>query len=118
MAIAPAKSDTLKRVADPELKRFVREKWDLVEDHFAPAHCILFGSRVNGTPHEWSDIDVIIVSERFATIRFIRRAYEFKSVVRPHLGMTALCYTPAEFDNVRSGIGVVADACKEGIWLR
>jgi len=51
-----------------------------------------FGSRVNGTPHEWSDIDLIIVSERFATTRFIRRAYEFKSVVRPHLGMTALCY--------------------------
>jgi hypothetical protein len=111
-------SDALTRLTDPEVRRFLSEKWPLIEEQFAPAHFILFGSRVNGTPHEWSDIDAVVVSERFADIRFPRRAYHFKTAVRPHLGMTALCYTPAEFERQRSGIGVVADACAEGVWVK
>lgn len=118
MGNATTKSDALGRVADPELQRFLREKWDLIEERFAPKHMILFGSRVTGTPHEWSDIDIIIVSDRFAGIRFIRRAHDFKSAVQPQIGMTALCYTPEEFENMQTSIGVVADACHEGIWLK
>jgi predicted nucleotidyltransferase len=79
---------------------------------------ILFGSRVTGMPHEWSDIDAIIVSERFAGIRPVRRAYAFLTAIEPNLPMTILCYTPEEFEDVRSSIGVVADACREGVWLQ
>jgi hypothetical protein len=118
MGAATIASDALTRLTDPEVRRFLREKWPLIEEQFAPTHFILFGSRVNGTPHEWSDIDAIVVSARFADIRFLRRAYHFKTVIRPHLGMTALCYTPEEFGRQRSGIGVVADACAEGVWVK
>lgn len=118
MGTATVGAEALKRLTDPEVCRFLREKWSLIEAQFAPAHFILFGSRVNGTPHEWSDIDAIIVSDRFAGTRFLRRAYHFKTAVRPHLGMTALCYTPEEFESVRRGIGVVADACAEGVWVK
>jgi predicted nucleotidyltransferase len=118
MGAATIASDALTRLTDPEVRRFLAEKWPLIEEQFAPTHFILFGSRVNGTPHEWSDIDAIVVSQRFADIRFIRRAYHFKTVVRPHLGMTALCYTPEEFERQRRGIGVVADACAEGVWVK
>ncbi len=108
----------MKRLGDAEVQRFLREKLDVVEEQFAPVHFILFGSRINGTPHEWSDLDAIIVSRRFDGIRFIKRAYHFKSAIRPHIGMTALCYTPEEFEDLRTGIGVVADACREGVWLK
>jgi hypothetical protein len=118
MTIPAGGPDAVKRITDPEAQRFLREKWDVIEREFAPAHFILFGSRTNGTPHEWSDLDAIIVSDRFAATRFIRRAYQFKTIVRPHLAMTALCYTPEEFESLRQGVGVVADACAEGVWLK
>jgi hypothetical protein len=108
----------LARITDPEVLRFLHEKWDLIEEKFAPIHLILFGSRINGTPHEWSDIDAIIVSERFEEVRFSDRSYEFKKVIDPHIAMTALCYPPEEFEYMRTGIGVVADACREGLWLK
>lgn len=106
------------RVVDPEVKRFLAEKWDLIEREFAPAHFILFGSRIYGTPHEWSDIDAIIVSERFAEVPRVNRGYVFKRTVEPDIGMDILCYTPEEFDHMRTGIGVVPDACREGLWLK
>jgi predicted nucleotidyltransferase len=105
-------------VTDPEVQRFLGEKWALIEERFAPVHFILFGSRINGAPHEWSDIDVIVVSECFANVRFVKRAYLFQTTIRPHIPMTTLCYTPEEFVDLRSGIGVVADACREGLWLK
>ena len=117
MGVATIGTETLSRLADPEVRRFLAEKWALIAEQFAPSHFILFGSRVNGTPHEWSDLDAIIVSSRFAGIRFIKRSYHFKTAIRPQLGMTALCYTPEEFEELRDGIGVVADACREGVWL-
>ena len=69
MGAATIATDALARLTDPEVRRFLGEKWPLIEEQFAPTHFILFGSRVNGTPHEWSDIDAIVVSERFAPIR-------------------------------------------------
>ncbi|MBI4600751.1 MAG: nucleotidyltransferase domain-containing protein [Planctomycetes bacterium] len=118
MGAATIRTETLSRLSDPEVRRFLAEKWALIEEQFAPSHFILFGSRVRGTAHEWSDLDAIIVSSRFAGIRFIKRAYRFKTAIRPHVGMTALCYTPEEFEELRGGIGVVADACREGVWLK
>jgi len=116
---APAtESDALSRIADSEVRRFLRDKWGSIVAHFEPIHFILFGSRIQGTPHAWSDIDLIVVSERFKDVPFIKRSYLFKTVVQPEIGVTALCYTPEEFQNQRAGIGVVADACREGIWLR
>jgi predicted nucleotidyltransferase len=103
---------------DPEVRRFLDEKWDLIEEHFAPAHFILFGSRINGTPHEWSDIDMIVVSKSFAGTGFIGRAFHFKTLIDPHIATTVLCYTPEEFAGASTGIGVVPDACREGLWLR
>ena len=118
MGVRAVGTDASSGVTDPEVRRFLREKWTLIEEQFAPIHFILFGSRINGTPHEWSDIDMIVVSERFRDIRFVRRAYHFQTILRPHISLTSLCYTPEEFANLRSGIGVVADACREGVWLK
>jgi hypothetical protein len=116
VARAAIGTDALIRVTDPEVQRFLRDKWAMIEERFAPVHVILFGSRITGTPHEWSDVDLIVVSAHFAAIRFVKRAYHFLTAIRPHIAMTALCYTPEEFANL--GIGVAADACRDGVWLK
>ena len=46
--------DTVKRYAD------------LVKSELSPASIVLFGSYVNGTPHEDSDIDVAVVFNGFS----------------------------------------------------
>lgn len=118
MGYAATEPDIVKRIQDPEVQRFLTEKWELIEQHFAPEHFILFGSRINGVPHEWSDIDMIVVSKTFEQTRFIGRAYHFKTIVGPHIATSVLCYTPDEFVSASTGIGVVPDACREGVWLK
>lgn len=109
-----------RRLTDPVIRQFLNEKWALIEEKFAPKHFILFGSRVNGTPHEWSDIDAIIVSDAFDKDQRRGRSATFKKVIDIDVAMDIFCYTPEEFEDMRSGIGigVVADACREGVWLR
>jgi hypothetical protein len=118
MGDTTAVDDALSRLSDPEARRFLRETWPRVQELYAPQHFILFGSRVNGTPHEWSDLDAVIVSERFVGTGLVGRAYDFKTAVRPHLPMTALCCTPAEFEDLRRSVSIVADACREGVWVK
>ena len=90
MGVTAIGTDALRGVTDPEVQRFLREKWALIEERFAPLHFILFGSRINGTPHEWSDIDVIVVSEHFSDIRLVKRAYHLQTIIRPHIPLTTL----------------------------
>ena len=110
--------DTLKRIRDAEVQRFLNEKWAQIVQLYDPDHFILFGSRINGVPHEWSDIDMIIVSKAFRDTRWIERPFDFWNRVRPHLATTTLCYSPEEFAEARTGIGLVPDACREGLWIR
>jgi hypothetical protein len=118
MGLAAAESSALIRLKDREVRRFLDEKWRIVEEQFAPEHFILFGSRINGTPREDSDIDLVIVSAVFRDIRFIWRSDFFRERINPHIITTALCCTPEEFAEMRTGIGVVPDACREGVWIR
>lgn len=118
MGAVAIESGAMSRLTDREIRRFLNEKWELIENQFAPEHVILFGSRINGVPHEYSDIDMIIVSRAFADIREIWRGHHFWKTIQPHIPMTALCYTPEEFTDMRTGIGVVPDACREGVWIK
>jgi len=101
--------------------RFLRQVWDEIERCFHPQHVILFGSRATGRARADSDIDLILVSPYFENVRFIKRM----GIVRQQLdtlgygiSVDALCYTPEEFEVMGTGIGMVAEAAKEGIWLR
>ena len=42
-------------------KEIAQKYSEEVRKVFAPLSVILFGSYVNGTPHEWSDIDVAVL---------------------------------------------------------
>ena len=108
---------SLEQIADDELRSFLEQKLDLIRTEYAPKHLILFGSRATGAPHEYSDIDLIIVSERFRGQRFVDRLVEFGELMQWPNHVDGLCYTPEEFQRKRREAGVVATACEEGIWL-
>jgi len=101
--------------ADPEVRRFVDERLSRIREAFAPEAVLLFGSRVRGQSDRWSDIDLVIVSKRFAGMHALDRMRLFDEEIRPHRHVDALCYTPEEFALKASQPTIVAEAVREGI---
>ncbi|MHB8604474.1 MAG: nucleotidyltransferase domain-containing protein [Thermoplasmatota archaeon] len=76
---------------------------------------VLFGSRARGDVHPDSDTDFIVVSAAFDGKDFFERA----SLARHEWPLSSpvdiLCYTPAEFDELRHQVSIVSVALEEGI---
>jgi predicted nucleotidyltransferase len=83
---------------DDIAKRFLEQKLEVIRQEYAPTHLVVFGSRAAGTARAGSDIDLIIVSERFRQISIPDRMGDFLNTVRPDVAVDAICYTPEEFD--------------------
>ena len=86
-----------------------------VDKDFPLKKMIFFGSRVRGKEHEDSDIDLIIVSDEFKSLNFIKRAakmYDYWDLDYP---VDFLCFTPEEFEKKTKGVTIVSEAVKEGI---
>ena len=76
---------------------------------------IFFGSSAKGKEHEYSDIDLIIISPKFRGIEFRYRSlgfYKYWNLSKP---FDFLCYTPEEFNKLKKQITIVREAAKEGI---
>jgi len=53
-------------MVDPAVVASVREYLKaLIANGFEPSFSVLFGSQVKGKVHQWSDIDLVVVSNRF-----------------------------------------------------
>jgi predicted nucleotidyltransferase len=76
---------------------------------------ILFGSRATGRSHKDSDIDLILVSEKFKRMNFLKRGarmYDYWDLKRP---VDFLCYTPKEFKEKSKNAVIIRQAVKEGV---
>ncbi len=104
-------------IRDAELSRYIEANLGRILQMFSPRHIIAFGSRVNGAAKEDSDIDLIVVSDAFEGIPFLERSRRFNEAISWHLRVDVWCLTVMEFERLRRQIGVVADACREGIWI-
>jgi len=102
---------------DVELRRYIEVNLVRILDLFSPRHIIAFGSRVSGTAKEDSDIDLIVVSDAFEGMPFLERARKFNEAIPWHIRVDAWCLTVMEFERMRRQVGIVADACREGIWI-
>ena len=58
---------------------------------------VLFGSYAKGTNHEWSDIDVAVVSENFEGIRFYDNLKLSKPVINSNIDIETHPYRPEDF---------------------
>ena len=77
---------------DKKSVRQVAQKYaDKVLNEFNPNKIILFGSYVNGTPREWSDIDIAVIINGFqgewldAASRLYGLTWDFDEIIEPHL---------------------------------
>lgn len=88
---------------EKELARYVR----LLREYYAPERIILFGSLVAGEIETWSDIDLLIVKE--TERKFLDRAREVLTLLRPRVGVDILVYTPEEFAQLAQRRAFVRD---------
>ena len=87
---------------DPIANHFVETYLDRVKQQYAPCEFWLWGSRVYGQPRYDSDLDCVIVSEKFREIKKIRRGFEFIQAIqkfkdRVGFSLNPFCFTPEEF---------------------
>ncbi|MEK7701916.1 MAG: nucleotidyltransferase domain-containing protein [candidate division NC10 bacterium] len=102
---------------DRKLAEFIRADLPMLRDRLAPLRVIAFGSRVRGDALSTSDLDLILVSPRFAAVPFLRRPVEVLEMLDYPGGLELLCYTPEEFEEKRRELGIVRVAIEEGITL-
>lgn len=100
-------------MSDAWLERFQKEALPRIVREFKPIKVIFFGSRVKGSAREDSDIDVIIISEAFRGIPFIRRMERVLKVARFPKHVDFLCYTPEEFERIKNSSAIVQEAMEE-----
>ncbi|WP_456475850.1 nucleotidyltransferase domain-containing protein [Candidatus Pyrohabitans sp.] len=100
-------------MGDVWLDKFQKEALPRIVREFKPIKVIFFGSRVKGGAREDSDIDVIIISEAFRGIPFIRRMERVLKVARFPKHVDFLCYTPEEFERIKNSSAVVQEAMEE-----
>lgn len=70
----------------------------------------LFGSYARGDWMEDSDVDVIVVSEKFRDMEYGERYAVVKSVAPPGISLEVLAYTPEEFEDAVRRSVILQDA--------
>ncbi len=115
------KKNVQKRLSHPRVNEFVKNHLPNIQKLYAPEQVWLFGSYAHGKPQRWSDLDVLVVSKKFARGERTKRRSTFltktgiwddrTSIVDP------LCYTPTEFERWKDAPTIISEAVKAGIRL-
>ncbi len=105
------------RGTDPILRRFARQHLPGLRRRYRPQLVLAFGSRARGDALADSDLDLIVVSERFRDVPFLQRSARLLDELAPPYPIDVLCYTPEEFARKRAELGIVSQAVEDGIAL-
>jgi uncharacterized protein len=105
------------RDADPLVERFRKHHLPRLRELYAPQLVLVFGSRARGDALAESDLDLVLVSERFRDEPFVLRATTVLTDLDLPFGADILCYTPEEFARKREELGIVSAAIEEGFRL-
>lgn len=76
---------------------------------------VLFGSRATGRAGPESDVDLIVVSPAFEGLGVLARAKLVRRYSELPYPVDVLCYSPAEFEQLRREVGLVGAAIAEGV---
>jgi predicted nucleotidyltransferase len=102
--------------SDTILNSFIETVVPEIRKYFNPSKILIFGSRVSGEATENSDIDVIIVSDFFRGIKFVKRMADVLRKIKFSRHIDFICYTPEEFEKIQHSSTVVKAALLEGIF--
>ena len=95
------------------LRRFKRELESL---DIRVEQLILFGSHADGTAHEVSDIDVVVISPSFSDKNYWERIDLLTEAIYKVLApIEASAFTPEEWKTEKS---LMVDYVKNGVWVK
>lgn len=100
-----------KRTLIKELKRFAD---DILID-YSIKKMILFGSRAWGKPHKDSDVDLLIVSDKFRRKGRLDRSPSIYLRWNLDYPVDFLCLTSDEFNKKKKEISIVKEAAEKGV---
>lgn len=94
----------------PAMRRFVHR----LRRELRAERILLFGSRGRGDHREGSDFDLLVVSPRFRTVRWVERAPKVLRLWELPYDLDAICLTPEEFRRRKHEISIIGEAAREG----
>ncbi len=103
---------------DKQTMKLFEKHLRFLKDSFNPSKIILFGSRARGDHLEDSDIDIIVVSDKFEELDFRERIIKAYGLWDRKQGLDIICYTSREFEKKKKQIGIVKTATEEGIEIK
>lgn len=93
-----------------EIKEFLRT--------VGAEEAILFGSRASGEHLERSDVDLIVIGDKFDTMRFVDRLVFLHRHWRLPYFLEGLAYTRKEIEQLEKTRGIIREAKEHGIVIR
>ena len=104
-----------KRLQDSWLKKFIEEAMLNIKEHFQPEKVMIFGSRASGEAREDSDLDIIIVSDVFKGVKFLKRMPMVLKKIKFPKHIDYICYSPDELERIKNSSSVIKDALQNGV---
>lgn len=105
--------------ANIEAINLARDFKEKAKDKYAILKLIMFGSQATGRTREGSDIDLLVVSERFRNhdkaTSMSQLLEEWHIVQKKTFPVDFICLTPEEFDEMSKQITIVRQALTEGV---
>lgn len=98
-----------------EIIRGLKKFKDTIRDSYGVEKMVFFGSRATGKHRKDSDIDLILVSEKFRGKSFLKRPRGLYLHWPLDYPVDFICYTPEEFERLRKRITIVRQALEEGV---
>lgn len=105
------------KFSNKTINSWIKDFQKKISKKYSPEKIILFGSRARKDNLSDSDIDIIIVSKKFENIKWPNRISDISELWDGYITLEPLCYTPKEFQEKKSQLGIVSQAVKEGITL-
>jgi len=95
-----------------EVERALARCRSRLAERYPDARAYLFGSYANGTWLEESDLDVLLVSDRFRGQSFAERIGNVRCILPNDVSFEILAYTHEEFERAKTRSVVIQDACR------
>lgn len=105
------------KITDEKVTEWINNFGQVIKEKYSPETIIIFGSRARGDHLIESDVDMIIVSQKFEGTNWLERIRDVSDLWEGLVVLEALCYTPQEFEYKKNQIGIVNQAVSEGLEL-
>lgn len=88
-----------------------------IKKKFPKAKILLFGSRARDDFRKDSDYDLLVVSPKFKSQRFVDRMVDIYNLQEEELNVEVICLTPKEFQERSKGPTMIAEIREQAVEL-